>query len=352
MSEIFQSSGKNSTPKSTRFVFLDSLRGILSLSVVVGHSTFQFSGTTFNPNMSVAVPFFFALSGFVLHHAYEVRLAAGLAFRRFFIERLVRLLPLVVVAGFVASAYVFTYADTKLFDEQWYVILASLISTFTTLPSPFLAVDNWRWPLNHPLWSLFAEFVASFLYGAILYRTTTWILAATSAFFFFAASFLSLRNGVLSPGLTGGMALTFFSFNLGVIIRKVHSHRPNSSSLPGYGAAAMLTFVVFTPLEFSLFLTLLLLPIIISFTLRYSASVTVHGKMQDICEMLGRVSYPLYIIHWPIMLMIKQSNIFTTQFSYTMATVITCFLISLFLERYYDIPIRRYLLAKARAAQS
>jgi peptidoglycan/LPS O-acetylase OafA/YrhL len=77
------------------FVTLDGLRGVAAFVVVVTHGgmalPFEIS------RAFLAVDFFFALSGFVLAHAYTERLRMGMAPRTFLLVRFARLYPLYIL---------------------------------------------------------------------------------------------------------------------------------------------------------------------------------------------------------------------------------------------------------------
>jgi len=164
--------GGSMTRKSlNRFTLLDGMRGIAALAVVVGHASHEISGVTFNPNMHLAVPFFFMLSGFVLLHAYNTKLNTINEISIFAIHRTIRLLPMLFLAGIIGSAFLFLrfyFLDLKTITPL-HIILSSLLS-FITIPTPFLDIDKWRWPANPPEWSLFCEFVASALLAIALVR--------------------------------------------------------------------------------------------------------------------------------------------------------------------------------------
>jgi hypothetical protein len=93
------------------FFFLDELRGVAALSVVLLHASQAF-GFGLNSHASLAVDFFFCLSGFVLAHRYDQKLKSGvLLSSAFFLKRLLRLYPLIVAGvglGVVASLFAST----------------------------------------------------------------------------------------------------------------------------------------------------------------------------------------------------------------------------------------------------
>src|ERR1700759_2666613 len=89
-----------------RFEALDALRGICALLVVLFHIPIYHAlkGADAFVNLQFCVDMFFALSGFVLCHAYGHRLNDGSEGLRFAWMRLARLWPLhmVMLALFVA----------------------------------------------------------------------------------------------------------------------------------------------------------------------------------------------------------------------------------------------------------
>ncbi|HET9653111.1 MAG TPA: acyltransferase family protein, partial [Usitatibacter sp.] len=85
---------------ATRYQLLDGLRGILALAVVVHHFTATSGRREIFASSALAVDFFFCLSGFVIAHAYEAQLRAGMPIASFMARRLRRLYPL-YIAGLV-----------------------------------------------------------------------------------------------------------------------------------------------------------------------------------------------------------------------------------------------------------
>jgi len=100
---------------------LDGLRGTAALSVLLFHiMEITSADVAHNPlrHAHLAVDFFFALSGFVLGHAYDARLShcaapgARLTLKAFYLRRLIRLHPMVLVSmvigllGYVFDPYV------------------------------------------------------------------------------------------------------------------------------------------------------------------------------------------------------------------------------------------------------
>ena len=82
---------------------LDGMRGIAARAVLFHHFPPIRHSALFH-NGLLAVDMFFLLSGFVIAHAYDERLAAGLGMRAFMLARYIRLWPIMtlgVMAGLV-----------------------------------------------------------------------------------------------------------------------------------------------------------------------------------------------------------------------------------------------------------
>src|SRR3954447_8145936 len=93
--------GGNITQKKKHFEILDGLRGIAALAVVIFHFM-ECAITDYSKNFIghgfLGVDFFFCLSGFVIGYAYDDRVEK-LGFKEFFISRLIRLHPLVMLGS-------------------------------------------------------------------------------------------------------------------------------------------------------------------------------------------------------------------------------------------------------------
>src|SRR3954464_15195500 len=83
------------------FEVLDGLRGIAALAVVIFHFmewVYPDASQNFIGHGFLAVDFFFCLSGFVIGYAYDHRIAK-MGVKEFFMSRLIRLHPLVVLGS-------------------------------------------------------------------------------------------------------------------------------------------------------------------------------------------------------------------------------------------------------------
>lgn len=164
----------------SHFQVLDGLRGTAALSVLVFHISELLVprlDQNLMPHAFLAVDFFFALSGFVVGHAYDGPLAAPagtpghLSRGGFFARRLIRLHPMVIVAmvigilGYLLDPYV---GNAQRVGEK--ISLGMLLLTFALslllLPAPTLP-NEWgeTHSVNGPSWTLFQEYIANVLFA-------------------------------------------------------------------------------------------------------------------------------------------------------------------------------------------
>ena len=78
--------------KHDRFIFLDGMRGIAALAVMIMHFTLYTNYPIFS-SAYVAVDLFFVLSGFVIARSYIDKLDNGEALTSLVAKRLIRFLP-------------------------------------------------------------------------------------------------------------------------------------------------------------------------------------------------------------------------------------------------------------------
>jgi peptidoglycan/LPS O-acetylase OafA/YrhL len=155
-------------PFSNHFVALDGLRGVAALSVVLLHTN-MWTGQSLLPRAGIAVDFFFLLSGFVVALAYERRLVSTMRFGAFVRLRMIRLFPLIILGALIGLVANFAGARPDHPSLQGVEAIWGALSAALCIPFP-IGASTEPFPLNGPEWSLFFEFMASFCYGAVLYR--------------------------------------------------------------------------------------------------------------------------------------------------------------------------------------
>ncbi|SFB42180.1 Peptidoglycan/LPS O-acetylase OafA/YrhL, contains acyltransferase and SGNH-hydrolase domains [Rhizobium sp. NFR07] len=297
---------------SERFVLLDGLRGIAAVFIIQRHAEDLLGDAL--PSSYLGVDLFFALSGFVLAHAYGAALAEGrISTSRFLKARLLRLYPLYGIALALGTAYYIHmyFAGLPVMADE-YVIPQELVLAFFTgllfLPSPVTISFNAALFIVHPAWSLFNELVANVAYAWRGARATVrqiGVLLAVSAVLLVVAAlqFDRLHAGFRWHEMYAGMARVFFSFFVGVLIYRYRRKVPLVRPLQSLACLALLALVLVFPTPrdlrwiFDLAVVFLVWP-----ALLYWASAIVPGpRTSAVASFLGTASYGVYVLHTPLL---------------------------------------------------
>ena len=160
------------------FHTLDGMRGVAAIAVALLHTPSFTQVPWFGAKDALQCAFlgvdlFFVLSGFVIAHAYEQRLLAGMRLTTFLKLRAHRLAPLYIlglamaVAQIAASrlvhANVWTPADLAI------VALGALV----LVPVPIFGLHQVLYLLNPATWTLTAEMLVNLFYALTARHLTT-----------------------------------------------------------------------------------------------------------------------------------------------------------------------------------
>ncbi len=299
-------------PTRDRFVLLDGLRGVAAIFIIQRHAEDLLGDAL--PSSYLGVDLFFALSGFVLAHAYGVSLSDGrISPLQFMKARLLRLYPLYAIALALVTAYYIRmyFAGLPVMADE-YVIPNELLLAFFTgllfLPSPITISFNAALFLVHPAWSLFNELVVNVAYALRGVRASLRQIGAVLAFsaillVIAALQFDRLHAGFRWHEMYAGMARVFFSFFMGMLIyryrRKVPVLRPGQS----IACLALLIAVLAFPTArdwrwiFDLFVVLLVWPAL----LYWASAITPGPRTASVASFLGTASYAVYVLHTPLL---------------------------------------------------
>ncbi|MBW9060772.1 acyltransferase family protein [Agrobacterium pusense] len=298
-----------------RFILLDGIRGVAALFIVHRHAE-QFFGR--DPASSyLAVDLFFALSGFVLAHAYGVRLRDGAITPGFFMKaRFARLYPLYVLALALMVAYfICLYVlglPTPIDDLHRLIdpgeLAFALVTGLLFLPAPFTLTLNGALFLVSPAWSLFNELVVNVVYARWGVRATVKQIAAVivaSAIVLVVAAAASgkLHLGFRWHEMYAGMGRVFFSFFAGVLVYRFRNRVPELKPVQAALCLVLVCVILAVPVSrevrpfFDLAIVLLLWPLLL-----FVASRTVPGPMVSaLSGFLGTASYAVYVLHIPLL---------------------------------------------------
>lgn len=289
-----------------RYRLLDELRGLAAVAVVVFHIATRGGGPAVMPNGFLAVDFFFMLSGFVIAEAYEARLVRGMGFADFARRRLIRMAPAAMLGTLIGGAYLVAraFAAPDRSDSLPEVLGANLLNLLI-LPKLWHArATAWElFPANGPLWSLFFEIAVNLAWAALLVGRSTRLLAALVAVSAAVLVLLGLRFGTLHLGwevlsLAGGAARVGFGFGMGLLIHRSRGFLPRMGQGGGVVAVAALLYFLILPLPalgWQLAVVLVCMPGTLLLAVASGDALVVPAG-----ALLGRLSYPLYATHVPL----------------------------------------------------
>lgn len=299
------------------FAVLDGLRGTAALLVVIFHVqgiTVVFEGSkVLLHHAPLAVDFFFMLSGFVIGYAYDDRWAR-MSMRQFLILRLVRLHPLLVLGMALGLA---SYLLDPFAGSLQQVPAGRLVAVFVLglLALPSMTLPN-RWtdthPLNGPAWTLFQEYLGNLAYALVLRKLETRWLAVLVVGAGVLEVVLATRAGTLDLGSyweTFPMAVVrlVFPFTAGLLLFRLQPRLPRLRA--GFVPLSLaLTAVFLLPIVPELgevklngLFEALCIVVLFPLVLIAGAHSGPQGRASALVRLAGRLSYPLYITHFPFL---------------------------------------------------
>jgi peptidoglycan/LPS O-acetylase OafA/YrhL len=344
------------------FEVLDGLRGTAALIVVIFHIqgiTVMWEGAKIALHHApLAVDFFFALSGFVIGYAYDdrwERMRTG----HFLALRLIRLHPLVILGALLglASYLLDPFANAAQAGAPLRSVLIAFALCLFALPT--WSLPN-RWtdthPLNGPIWTLFQEYLGNLAYALVLRRLRArWLalLAVLSGAVLVigAAAYGTLDLGSYWETLWMAPVRLFFPFLTGLWLYRVRDRLPQVKigwlplSLTMLAAIAAPTLPVMSGVKlngiYEALVVVLLFPAIL-----IAGRHSEPGRgMLWLCKASGRISYPIYITHFPF-LYVWMNFVAKGQASQAqliaIGTALVPFLVAIAWAAYawWDVPIR------------
>ncbi|ATE64407.1 acyltransferase family protein [Rhizorhabdus dicambivorans] len=332
---------------------LDGMRGVAAIGVLVYHFGDLLPVPLFRAGY-LAVDLFFCLSGFVIAHAYEARLRAGMTIGRFALIRLIRLWPLVALGVALGAAQAWLLPATA--DPALLAATAPVVILLNLLLLPSFVGDGPRlFPANPPHWSLFYEMAVNLAYAALSRRLSNrlLLLLILGGFALFCGGIATLGTANIGwardqiPFGIGRVTCTFLS---GVLLHRCRE-RLDAPRLAGCWWLALLL----TAAALTLPVGSVLRPIFDAMFVLAGGPLLIWLAMAarppqaalPVLSGLGRLSYPLYALHFPLYLAAAE---LASRFPSLRGLVaVTAMVIAcggaLLLARLYDEPVRRRLTA-------
>lgn len=330
------------------FLALDGLRGIAALAVVLFHRRWWVQDGLHLDHAYLAVDFFFLLSGFVIAHAYQARLANGMSFGQFLRIRLIRLGPMLVLGGLLGVGYLLAKRTPMNLPN-----VLAMIGVVFALPAPLPIALNpgSAFPINGPSWSLFFEMIVNIGFAlALPWLNKRVMLGILAASFVWLAVWTVHKGGVSHLGHTypeffGGVPRTVFSFLLGVLMYRWRQEGKLPSLPGGMWGAALLLLATFTPpalMPGNAVYELVCIVVVFPVVIMMAAGAQLTGRTAAFAGFSGALSYPLYIVHYPLLFWFEAA-IGRGSLWWLLAATVTIVVLSYAALKLVDEPVRAWL---------
>jgi peptidoglycan/LPS O-acetylase OafA/YrhL len=353
---------------------LDGLRGVAALMVIWYHVFEAFATSPYDQRFNhgyLAVDFFFILSGFVIGYAYDDRWKR-MNQKDFYKRRLIRLQPMIIMGTVLGVISYFIqggvmWNGTKVTVSMIMIALLLQLFLIPAIPGSGAEVrgNGEMFPLNGPSWSLFFEYIGNILYALILRKLSTkaltvLVVIAGTGLAVFAVGNLS-GFGHLGVGWTmadynllGGSLRLLFSFSAGLLISRVFQ----PIRIRGAFWVCSLTVIVLLSIPYigngespwmnglyDAVCVILIFPLLVYLG---ASGVTTDNITTSMCKLLGDISYPLYMVHYPFMYLFyayvwKNGLTFAQTWPLTLLVFFGNILLAYLCLKLYDEPVRRFL---------
>jgi len=243
------------------------------------------------------------------------------------------------------------------------MLLVMLIGC-TLLPvTPSMDIRGWNemHPLNGPAWTLFFEYIANILYALFIRKFSKKVLAVLAVITGAALVHLAVTRGDIIGGwaldplqLRIGFTRLLYPFFAGLLLSRIV--KPGSVKNAFLWCSVILVGVLSVPRLggtdhiwvnglYIAVSVIVLFPLIVYM----GASGDVKGTFTTkLCRFLGDISYPIYIIHYPLIYLFTSwvgNNKVSLTDSIPMALLV--FVLSIVLSyacyKIYDVPVRKWL---------
>ncbi|MBO7315856.1 MAG: acyltransferase, partial [Paludibacteraceae bacterium] len=221
-------------------------------------------------------------------------------------------------------------------------------------------------PLNGPMWSLFFEYIGNIVYALIIRRLSTKVLTILTillgiahAYFFVGdvSDYDSVGVGwtIDNVNFWGGFVRMLFPFSVGMLLSRTFKPRKVKGSF--WICSLMLITIFSVPyitkisnISLNSLYEVICIAIIFPFIVWLGAcGQDEYHYTKKLNKLLGDISYPLYIVHYPIMyifykwLIEKKLYTFSETWIESSIVVTSSILLAFAFLKFYDEPVRKYL---------
>ena len=335
---------------------LDGMRGLAAYIVLNAHVVVFFSlagaQSWFGPHAYLAVDCFFVMSGFVMAHAFDDKLKAGMTVRDFALHRFLRLYPLVLAGVLFGAVSLLGYALTT-HGVPLLSVAQAIVSGAFLIPTDAMAkFKAYDFPVNIAFWSLSYEVLLCIGYAAVARFLTGGRMVAALIVSACGVVYLAETRGTVDIGFRlGEYAPAFcrvvYPFLMGIFLRRLPAFAPQKTLL-GYVAIPLLLLLLVNPLPMSGVYDAV--AVIAGIPLLVWMAATARGlpRLDRFAAAAGALSYPLYALHFPIIVMLsnigKKLQVSDEENALlALAGIILSLSIATLVYNSYDKPVRAWL---------
>lgn len=331
----------SSRPRDDEWVLLSGLRFFLAAVVLCGHCRYLIGDIIYAPGL-IRIGAWLggppSVYGFFLVSGYSIAASIQQDEHGFYLRRIARIYP-VYSACFIIALSVFAIVGNPLkmefgavlgFDDRWWVILLNAIG----LPCIFAsAVATFS-----PSWSLTCEIIY-YLFAPILKRCSSRLLlviALVSSVVFIlhhGNDWANLIHGKTVVGLAWFWIAGFVFYR----------HRGNPLAAPIFVGMIIAVY----SLNWNTWEPYAGINLLVSvLAIAYAAAIHLPSNIARIAIYLGEISYPLYLVHWPVYVVTywRFHDVFhnhpKTTFVYPFCAIISAIIIYHVVDR----PGRKFIL--------